>query len=61
MLEVRETNLDAQLFFRSMGFKAITVLHEFYEDTPEDAYLMQFRYRPSAAELEETDSERRAA
>lgn len=61
MLEVRETNLDAQLFFRSMGFRAITVLHEFYEDTPEDAYLMQFRYRPSAAELEGIDSERRAA
>jgi ribosomal-protein-alanine N-acetyltransferase len=61
MLEVRETNLAAQLFFRSMGFKAITVLHEFYEDTPEDAYLMQFRYRPSAAELEGFDSERRAA
>ena len=61
MLEVRETNLAAQLFFRSMGFKAITVLHEFYEDTPEDAYLMQFRYRPSAGELEGIDSERRAA
>jgi ribosomal-protein-alanine N-acetyltransferase len=45
-----------------MGFKAITVLHEFYEDTPEDAYLMQYRYRPSAAELNSSsDSERRAA
>jgi ribosomal-protein-alanine N-acetyltransferase len=62
MLEVRETNLEAQLFFREMGFKAITVLHEFYEDTPEDAYLMQYRYRPSAAELNSSsDSERRAA
>jgi ribosomal-protein-alanine N-acetyltransferase len=61
MLEVRETNLAAQLFFKSMGFKAITVLHEFYEDTPEDAYLMQFRYRPTAAELDSSETQRRAA
>jgi len=45
LLEVRETNLPAQLFFRGAGFRAVSVLHEFYEDTPEDAYLMQFRYR----------------
>ncbi len=41
-LEVRETNLDAQLFFRSTGFKATSVLREFYDDSPEDAYLMQY-------------------
>ncbi len=51
MLEVRETNLDAQLFFKSVGFRAISVLRDFYEDTTEDAYLMQYRYRPSSAEL----------
>jgi len=51
MLEVRETNLDAQLFFRSLGFRAISVLKDFYEDSPEDAYLMQFRYQPTAEEL----------
>jgi len=45
LLEVRETNLAAQLFFRSAGFRAVSVLRSFYEDTPEDAYLMQFRYR----------------
>lgn len=44
LLEVRETNLPAQLFFRQSGFRAVSVLHEFYEDTPEDAYLMQFRH-----------------
>ncbi len=44
LLEVRETNLQAQLFFRENGFRAVSVLHEFYEDTPEDAYLMQFRH-----------------
>ena len=45
-LEVRETNLPAQIFFRECGFRAVSVLREFYDDTPEDAYLMQFRYRP---------------
>ncbi len=43
-LEVRETNLAAQLFFRTKQFRAISVLRAFYEDTPEDAYFMQFRY-----------------
>jgi ribosomal-protein-alanine N-acetyltransferase len=42
---VRETNLSAQLFFRSLGFRAVSVLRDFYEDTTEDAYLMQYRYR----------------
>ena len=46
VLEVRETNLPAQLFFRENGFRAVSVLHSYYDDTPEDAYLMQFRYRP---------------
>ena len=45
VLEVRETNLSAQLFFRENGFRAISVLRAYYEDTPEDAYLMQYRYR----------------
>ncbi len=44
VLEVRETNLDAQLFFKSLGFRAISVLRDYYDDTVEDAYLMQFRY-----------------
>lgn len=43
MLEVRETNLDAQKFFKAMGFRAISVLRDFYEGSPEDAYLMQYR------------------
>ncbi len=48
MLEVRETNLAAQLFFRSVGFRAISVLRDFYDDTVEDAYLMQYRYQAPA-------------
>ena len=42
-LEVRETNLYAQLFFRTQGFKAMRVLRAFYEDSGEDAFLMQYR------------------
>jgi [ribosomal protein S18]-alanine N-acetyltransferase len=55
LLEVRETNLAAQLFFRSSGFRAVSVLRDFYEDTPEDAYLMQYRFRgeEAAAAVEE--------
>ena len=41
-LEVRETNLPAQLFFRSLGFRANSVLKDFYQDTTEDAYLMEY-------------------
>jgi ribosomal-protein-alanine N-acetyltransferase len=40
-LEVRETNLYAQLFFRSQGFRAVRVLRGYYEDSGEDAFLMQ--------------------
>ncbi len=45
LLEVRETNLQAQLFFREVGFQAVSVLRDFYEDTDEDAYVMQLRFR----------------
>ena len=50
LLEVRETNLAAQLFFRKLGFRAISVLRDFYDDTTEDAYLMQYRYKPPVAD-----------
>jgi len=48
ILEVRETNLPAQVFFRENGFRAVSVLRSYYADTPEDAYLMQYRYRPES-------------
>lgn len=50
MLEVRETNLDACLFFKRMGFRCVSVLRGFYEDTPEDAFLFQYRYRGNQCE-----------
>lgn len=50
LLEVRETNLAAQLFFRNLGFRAVAVLRDFYDDTTEDAYLMQYQYRTAESE-----------
>lgn len=46
LLEVRETNLPAQLFFRAQGFRAVNTLRDYYDqldDAPEDAYQMQYR------------------
>ena len=45
LIEIRETNLDAQLFFRSCGFRATGVSRESYSDTGEDAYIMEYRLR----------------
>jgi ribosomal-protein-alanine N-acetyltransferase len=41
-LEVRETNVPAQHFFHSQGFRAVRVLRDHYADSSEDAYVMQF-------------------
>lgn len=41
-LEVRETNLDAQLFFQQCGFAATAVLEDYYFDRAEDAYVMEY-------------------
>lgn len=49
-LEVRETNLTAQLFFRSQDFRATRVLRAYYEDTGEDAFLMQYRFAGDTSE-----------
>ncbi len=51
LLEVRETNLEAQLFFRNNGFRATSVLREYYDDTPEDAYVMEYRYQAEPSEM----------
>ena len=53
LLEVRETNLAAQLFFREIGFRAISLLRDFYDDTTEDAYLMEFHYDADAPAVQQ--------
>jgi len=60
LLEVRETNLAAQVFFRDMDFRAISLLRDFYEDSAEDAYLMQYRHLEKAVP-QVTTSENRIA
>lgn len=48
VLDVRETNLVAQLFFHNNGFRAIRVLPKFYLDSNEDAYRMVLRHQGGA-------------
>ena len=42
IVEVRETNLPAQLFFSSLGFKARSIIHNHYIGFSEPAYLMEY-------------------
>jgi ribosomal-protein-alanine N-acetyltransferase len=48
LLEVRETNLHAQMFFKKQGFRAVHVLRGHYDDTTEDAYVMQYQLTAQA-------------
>lgn len=65
LLEVSETNLPAQQFFRKMGFRALSVLRDFYPNSEQDAYLFQYHIRQrgqnaeSLASKGETDERRR--
>jgi ribosomal-protein-alanine N-acetyltransferase len=52
-LAVRETNLAAQLFFRSQEFKAVKVLRGYYEDSGEDAFLMQYRIADDLGDVDD--------
>lgn len=49
VLEVRETNLDAQLFFRSSGLIWVQTLEGHFEDCDEDAYRFQLSFPSSGA------------
>jgi len=42
ILEVRETNLAAQLFFRRHGFRCVDILRCQHDETTEDTYVLQF-------------------
>lgn len=43
VLDVRETNLAAQKFFRAMGFRAVNLLKGYYDVVSEDAILFAYR------------------
>jgi ribosomal-protein-alanine N-acetyltransferase len=47
---VRETNLVAQFFFRVVGFRAVEVMREHFQDTGEDAYGMLYHLDESVLE-----------
>ena len=51
VLEIRETNLAAQMFFKNLNFRAVSVLRDYYDDTVEDAYVMQYRYKSENSPL----------
>jgi [ribosomal protein S18]-alanine N-acetyltransferase len=55
-LAVRETNLVAQLFYRSQGFRATRVLRAYYEDSGEDAFLMQYSFAGDTSEESDDDA-----
>lgn len=43
-INVRERNLPAQLFLKALGFEAVRVERDFYDDPTEDAYRMVCRF-----------------
>ena len=47
VLSVRESALQAQLFYRVQGFRAVEVAREHYQDTGEDAFVMQYLFDES--------------
>ena len=51
VLEIRETNLAAQMFFKNLNFRAVSVLRDYYDDTVEDAYVMQYRYKSESDDM----------
>jgi ribosomal-protein-alanine N-acetyltransferase len=59
LLEVRETNLGAQLFFREHGFRAVSILKSHYDDTTEDAYVLRYRLDENAGALQQGSSRNR--
>jgi [ribosomal protein S18]-alanine N-acetyltransferase len=57
ILEVRETNLSAQLFFRAMGFEAVSVQRHAYEYNDESAYVMRYSIERQAVAFRNRISE----
>jgi len=60
-LAVRERNLGAQLFFRNLDFRASRVMRNYYEDSGEDAFLMELHATDEEPELGHTAPVNRVA
>lgn len=39
-LSIRESNLEGQLFFRTMGFSCESIVKNYYADSDDDSYVM---------------------
>ena len=50
-MHVCEDNLTAQLFFKSLGFRAVDIIRSPYESCDLDAYLMQMSVHSTEPEL----------
>jgi ribosomal-protein-alanine N-acetyltransferase len=50
IVEVRESNVEAQVFFRRAGFRAVRVIRALYDDCSEDAYVMEYRRRVATSD-----------
>lgn len=52
-LNIGDTNLRGHVFFKNRGFKAVSVLRNFFEynDAVEDAYIMVYRFCPKSNSL----------
>jgi ribosomal-protein-alanine N-acetyltransferase len=56
--DIRESNLHAQLYLKKQGFRAISVIRNWYEHPErEDAYKFQYKLPESAESLKEKDYE----
>lgn len=62
LADVRESNLGAQLYFRSCGFQAYGVDRGcYYDSTDESAYLLKFTVTPDKDELNKWHPKNRVA
>lgn len=50
-LTIRETNVAAQFFFKAMGFRAVSVLRNYYDQHNEDAYIFAYVLERSEQEF----------
>jgi len=57
-LELRESNLAAQLFYRKQEFRAVRVLRKHYDDSGEDAFMMQYTFAGETADIGEAVTNR---
>ena len=57
-LAVRERNTRAQVFFHGHDFRAVKVLRNYYEDSGEDAFLMEHHADPDVEYADDLPAER---